>query len=349
MGQAAISYPPLDVVIYITKFLWIEDIHALTAVSVTTNDMIEGETDLWPFLLNAALQRIISIPFRLDLNRTGKAMTKALIRRTCDHPTAIDSHILRKYKGPKNVSVKYSLPDIWSQIVQFEPVASPDHVHSVAHAFAHRRSVVSNNCFPCLAATAKVSNALLPFTKAMASPHRIGLISRGNNTVLGQHTATLSSVAYFESTIQPTATSLDNEALQHETTYSIGLAASPFPLARKVPGEDLYSFGYDSKSGHVMTGNRACTSAGVPYGEGDTVGCGVVYPLTDDTPGQIFFTKNGILQHKIPLVKELMQVFFAIAWFPVVVRVTCLSLVPFCHIYRLVLFSCVMEEKLTVI
>ena len=327
MGQT-ISYPPFDVVVYLTKFLWFDDIHSLTAVNHTLHLMLEGESDLWPWLLTSALQRVVSLPFPLLLGRVGVPETKALIRRTCDHPTAVDAHILRKYKGPQNVVLEAPAAPRGRRngslavTVRFEPKTSDDsHSFPSAQVPVTKRSVVSNNCFPCLAASARVPNALLPFAKVMAvTPHCMSGTSNHRNAAPFLHTATLSCIAYFEGTISLPTKSPESDNIHQSTVYSIGIAAAPFPVSSKLPGEDHYSFGYVSKSGHVISrSNRTCSGSGLPYGEGDTVGCGLIYPLVEGTPGHMIFTKNGEIQHKVPILANDMKTFFSIAWFPVMV------------------------------
>lgn len=330
MGQA-VSYPPADVVIYMAKYLWFDDIHALTVVSHTINFMIESESDLWRFLLNTATQRIISIPFSLSLHRTEASITKVLIRRTCDHPTSVDKHIFRKHKGLNHVHLDNSHNNTSSCVrITFNLPSSNSRSTDAAALQKMKCSVVANNCFPCLSAAARVPNALVPFTKISAPPVTDpGLSSsdKFNSSRCPLHTASLSAVAYFESSMHapPTCTSTsdtESDASQSHVEVSkffIGIAAAPFPIARKVPGEDVYSIGYDSNSGQVWRAGLACSMEGHPYIEGDTVGCGLVYPLTEDQPGVIFFTRNGKLQHKIKVLEQDKHAFFSIAWFPVMV------------------------------
>jgi hypothetical protein len=310
MGQT-ISYPPLDVVIHLAKFLWFDDIHAFTAVSHTINEMIESETDLWRTLLSIATQRILSIPFCLDLDRTGAALTKILIQRICDVPTSVDQHIFLKAKGPDNVIVEHS-QDNAPFTVRFQPAALTDESSRFAHATVTRRSVVGNNCFPCLIAATKVPRAFVPFTKVMAA----ATSCRRKSPSAPIHTASLSCVAYFEGTVLPTAASAGG-GVGADAVYSIGIACAPALIRSRVPGEDSFSFGYRSTSGLIMQSDQHCTNPGEPYGDGDTVGCGMVYPLTADVSGCIFFTKNGILQAEIEVVADN---FFSIPWFPVMVR-----------------------------
>lgn len=327
MGQT-ISYPPLDVVVYLSKFLWFEDIHAFTAVSHTIHDMIESESDLWRSLLSACLQRVLSIPFCLQLDRTDPALTKMLIRRTCDHPCGVDTLILRKHKGPDNVlAVENSNSDnIPITTIEFNP-PNKDSYNLNGPPVVTRRTVVSTNHFPCLKTSSKCPRALVPFTKVMAVATAYGQEKKKHHFVNSpRHTASLSSLAYFEGTLLPSLSSKCSSCrsddarmipLQNKTVQcSIGIACAPFIIRSKLPGDDSFSFGYTSGTGRIIQSGRMQCAPGQRYSTGDTVGCGLIYPLKDTMPGYIFFTKNGILQNKMQIVDKK---FFSIAWFPVMV------------------------------
>lgn len=309
MGQS-ISYPPLDVVIYLTKFLWFDDIHSFTRTSHTINEMLESESDLWRTLLHSSLQRVLSIPFCLHLERSDPALTKMLIRRTCDHPCGIDELILRNYKGPEHVLVIKN-----TQEVKFQQPPG-DSYHADEPAAVSRRTVVSNNHFPCLAKSSKCPRALVPFTNVRAVGAARSQQNRASRNNVPIHTASLSSVAYFEGTIIHQS---DTSTAQRGTIQCrIGIACAPSTIRSKLPGEDSFSFGYVSTSGQIVQNSEIQSGPGEPYSEGDTVGCGLIYPLIEGMPGHIFFTKNGLLQRKIMLYDA--KVFFSIAWFPVMVR-----------------------------
>ena len=304
MGQD-ISQAPFDAVIYIAKFLWIDDIQALTTVSRTLHNMIESESDLWRTLLQSAIQRVVSVPSFSKLCHTSTMLTKVLLRRICDFPTCIDKIILRKHKGPRSVSVE-EVVDHNGFVVSFNESDEIDN----GEVNLTKRSVVSNNCFPCLMSTSTVPRALVPFTKiALSSGSRSHHLSF-------MHSSDLSSVAYFEATIHHSP-SRRNQTLRDICDFYIGLACAPFVLNDRVPGEDSYSFGYCSANGNVMHSRVLCSTSNETYGVGDTVGCGLNYPLTTDTSGYVFFTKNGILQSKSRIIASN---FYSIPWFPVLVQ-----------------------------
>lgn len=316
MGQA-MSYPPLDVVIDVAKFLWFEDIHTATTVSRTVKDMMETETDLWRCLLSSVVNRVLSVPYGLHLERTDTIITKLLFQRFCDFPTSVDSIIFGKYKGPKNVSIEDI--SVGSNLtVNFQ---RPITASSLLHEVPTRRTIVASNSFPYLMGSTKVPRALVPFTKIMMSSCPAKRVAK-RMRVQSVHIASLSSVAYFECTMckSPLATcevqQIDGQN-HSKSIFRIGVACSPFIIRTSLPGDDSFSFGYDSSTGHVVQSHLPCGPPTEPYGAGDTVGCGIVYPLTPQDDGCIFFTKNGRLQQKVVLSN-----FFSICWFPVMVRLS---------------------------
>lgn len=312
MGQS-ISYPPLDVVIYLAKFLWFDDIHAFTTVSHAINDMIESESDLWRSLMHSSIQRVLAIPFSLHFERPDPALTKMLIRRTCDHPCVVDTHILLKHKGPDNVIVVESTQKKDTNITINFQQPPGDSYHPNAPTAMTRRTVVSNTHFPCVTNSIN-PRALVPFTKVMAVG-RCKQQRKTHNVNSPVHIASLSTVAYFEGTLLPTPNGEDKFS-KVVSMSSIGIACAPSITRSKLPGEDSFSFGYSSTNGQTMMAgvrhNAQCES----YSDGDTVGCGVIYPLKD-TSGYVFFTKNGTLQTKIKILNP--DIFFSIAWFPAMV------------------------------
>ena len=113
-----------------------------------------------------------------------------------------------------------------------------------------------------------------------------------------------------------------------------------------MPGWDIYSFGYHGDDGLFFSetsgggvelnepfgklGRLTCTpelsqlnqdffflylggSIFIP-GAGDTVGCGLIYPVSHKKKGYLFFTKNGRLVRRFPLSYH----YFYIKWFPVI-------------------------------
>lgn len=75
-----------------------------------------------------------------------------------------------------------------------------------------------------------------------------------------------------------------------------------------MPGWDLYSFGYHGDDGHYFHDNQQGVNTHETFGEGDIVGCGLVYPLEFGENGTLFYTKNGIFVRSFTLAFE--YVFF---------------------------------------
>lgn len=108
----------------------------------------------------------------------------------------------------------------------------------------------------------------------------------------------------------------------------IGISRVGFPLLGKMPGWDTHSYGYHSDDGRFFHGSSTNGTQLTPtadgemsstYGEGDTVGCGFIYPpLLHHGEGnhpRLFFTKNGKLVGS-SVIRD--QYFFDHAWFPTV-------------------------------
>lgn len=141
-----------------------------------------------------------------------------------------------------------------------------------------------------------VTRQLAPFTRVLCT---------GN----GKTIAYLSCIAYFEVNI---LVNQGYRAMDDIRRFSIGIACSLFPLRKKQLGCDQYSFGYH-REGSLVHANRKFAQM-PPYGSGDTIGCGLVYPpLANEPIAKIFFTKNGEL---VGLFDMGVESLLSLPWFP---------------------------------
>jgi hypothetical protein len=118
-----------------------------------------------------------------------------------------------------------------------------------------------------------------------------------------------SHVAYFEVTVLET----DRKPPENQAPcIAVGLCLEGFPLKQFMPGWGSQSVGYHSDDGQLHYGmDTVGLWPARPFGAGDTVGCGVVYPpLVGDAKGHpknlalgsIFFTLNGrVFSEGMPL------------------------------------------------
>ncbi|GLD91586.1 hypothetical protein PINS_up000119 [Pythium insidiosum] len=75
---------------------------------------------------------------------------------------------------------------------------------------------------------------------------------------------------------------------------SIGLAMRSFRLVEKQPGWDSRSIGYHGDDGHLFSRTAQGQPFSVPFGAGDTVGCGIRRDLEAQRTF-VYFTNNGDL------------------------------------------------------
>jgi hypothetical protein len=108
----------------------------------------------------------------------------------------------------------------------------------------------------------------------------------------------------------------------------IGIARPGFDIYRSMPGWDHYSYGFHGDDGLFFCGDSEHGFRPVggvvqnKFGQGDTVGLGLVYPRPDvlgeggaEDRGAIFFTKNGVL-HSVLSISD--HHFFEHSWFPAI-------------------------------
>lgn len=201
------------------------------------------------------------------------------------------------------------------------------------------RAVVANEHFPVTQSSSNefmTDNALTlrplsatPFTKIMSTG------------TTGRLVPVSSYVAYFEISIH----ALDASAplqVSHTAQYerndlfledikpcvSIGISRHGFNLYRFLPGWDPHSFGFHGDDGLFYCGDSTegvhiANANECMYGEGDTVGFGIVYPTKhgvfseedQHAHGGFFFTKNGKLHAYLC---NTYRHFFQHAWFPTI-------------------------------
>mgnify|MGYP001028601307 CR=1 FL=1 len=105
---------------------------------------------------------------------------------------------------------------------------------------------------------------------------------------------------------------------------AVGLANDIFDCERKMPGWDEHSYGLHSDDGKFFHGssNSDSSTMTTPFGEGDTIGCGILYRYDDvldptieravgrdasdlsGTSSRIFFTRNGKLIGIAPMIEK---------------------------------------------
>lgn len=300
MGQS-ISLPPSDLVIYISSFLCLEDLHSLELTAHLIRHVLLEERELWRSLLRNTLKNMYRTSFPEFVHVFGDiAHAKLLLQRLSNYPTRLDVHALRTNYGPKYV------------FVETEPPGKPEctavfHKTNNLDRSIRRRSIVANCCFPCQKETGWFPKANIPFTKVSRL--------RDKSRMGWAYKAALSNVAYFECKIHQVTPADD---YLDDTVFSVGLTCTSFSLGGKLPGEKGSSYGYESRHGYTLQSGKKISHAKVPYEEGDTVGCGIIYPLPtslDDPPtGCILFTKNGNLVACVELISDN---FFDLHWFPV--------------------------------
>jgi hypothetical protein len=200
------------------------------------------------------------------------------------------------------------------------------------------RSFVANDHFPVLLGHRTSSDSEASIRQVSAVPF-CKILSDNDGILI----PVLSCVAYFEVTIHPAVQpqAINSDITNHINLHpdinngvvscvSVGIARPLFQLTELMPGWDYHSYGLHGDDGLVFHGKsthgveftkdptQAC------FGEGDVVGCGVIYPpllyFTHDPGfserlGRLFFTKNGAFLGSIPLTDSY---FFQHAWFPCV-------------------------------
>ena len=126
----------------------------------------------------------------------------------------------------------------------------------------------------------------------------------------------LSRIAYYEVTMLPRIpVTGDPDHAEAQSCIAVGLCLGGFPLKCFMPGWSRMSVGLHSDDGQLHYGGgefSGLTNTGLDrtFGEGDTVGCGVIYPPLVGPPGRrndhgnIFFTINGVMCQDVVPVSE---------------------------------------------
>ena len=137
-------------------------------------------------------------------------------------------------------------------------------------------AVIGNNCFPTMPEC--VEPLPLPFSKLLPN--------RKNPT---QPIMAMSRVAYFEVTIHepepPSATQTQQERNgMSPSCIAVGIASSRFPLTGRMPGWDIYSFGYHGDDGYMYHDHMESENfdLGKTFGPHDIIGCGLIFLLNMD-------------------------------------------------------------------
>ncbi|KAJ0401914.1 hypothetical protein P43SY_003531 [Pythium insidiosum] len=128
-----------------------------------------------------------------------------------------------------------------------------------------------------------------------------------------EYIVSLVAGGYFEISI--TKRQQQGPVLRHGAgdMTAVGLALSSFRLVEKQPGWDSRSIGYHGDDGNLFSRTAQGQAFSVPFGPGDTVGCGIRRDLSANRTF-VYFTNNGDL---IP--SGDMQIECSHAdWFPVV-------------------------------
>lgn len=320
---------PADILSLITSYLWFKDIFSLSVTSSKMYHGIHSDGKFWidlvdsvvrltyfdsvhvrPALVHAS-QNFSSVDFVLYLKQI-------LLTIPSYCPRTIDTKILSSYRGPENIMV-----------VDPRRVSGAQAVLFTGPLEENTRSIVANDCFPYLPTETEEMFVEIPFTKVVCTEKSQQLSPRSPHLAKKVGETVRSEIGYFECTIHnifcPPDISLmySDPSLSSRQSFCIGLACPPFTLKGQFPGYDNFSLGYKSDDGAFYQGSRSgILFDAEPYGAGDVVGCGIVYPSLDaHGKGKLFFTRNGRIQGRVLEIAG--DNFFTIPWFPVMVSQTC--------------------------
>jgi hypothetical protein len=289
---------PFDALSEIFSFVWFGDIDSVACCSHYFHKSIREAPRFRRQMLSKLAQALNNIDVSItDLDASSArwlAQRFAIWPSTLDYrhlPTLVTSSIDTDHK---NVRVHFCGPRLGGD-----------------------RAVFADMHFPCLASSEfswKVDNGRRDFASSLVPFSKI--VFRSSKRCIDG-----SCVAYFEVFVHPPPEYVQRDPyygrrLYHEnrpTCVSVGLANPSFSSEGRMPGWDSRSFGYHGDDGHYFHGDGVGIEFGPPFGSGDTVGCGIVYPPLVRS-GRLFFTKNGRYIGHIDLTPS----FFNIPWFPVV-------------------------------
>jgi hypothetical protein len=310
---------PTELLSHIASFLWFKDIASLSFISKETYHKIHSDGLFWMDLVESIMhlsffETVNVRPFLQQIS--GDYLPQDFVRFLkhlilsipAFSPRVIDTKILSSYRGPEGI-----------RVVGLDEMTDRTTILFSGTIEESVRSIVANDCFPYLPTDAELMHVSFPFTKVVAT-------DTSPQSMIGARTigeVVLSQIGYFECAIQtdfcPPETSPASLSLTSRQSFSIGLACPPFTLKGQLPGSDNFSLGYRSDDGAFCQGGiNGIQFGGEPYGAGDTVGCGLIYPSLDlSGKGKLFFTRNGQLQGRILEIAS--ASFFCIPWFPVLV------------------------------
>ena len=284
---------PTDIIVKVYEYLWFEDVRTYITL---TKDKQTGEKMIH-FLLNACLSKLKS-PFT---HMNSREFSSDPIRHNILHFVS---------KLPPWPSRLVTVED--SLLIDFERDDQIFYRFTGNH-LGGNAAVIGDNYFPILPQE-NSATLPLPFSKLVVNPQNPA-----------QPIMTMSRVAYFEVTIHepelpPVVSSSGNrEQLQYDSFPSciaVGLASSRFPLSGRMPGWDVYSFGYHGDDGFFYHDHMESEKFDLKktFGPHDTIGCGLSYPLEYGQSGNIFFTVNGVFVKSFHLHYD----YFTIEWYPAI-------------------------------
>jgi hypothetical protein len=309
---------PPELLSHIASYLWFKDIASLSVTSRGIYHGIHSDGLFWLDLVESIMRLTIfdTVNVRSFLQQVSAdyrpqdfvIFLKHLILSVPSFfPRVIDTKILGSYRGPEFI-----------RVIGLDGMIDRTTVLFTGPIEESVRSIVANDCFPYFPTETELMHVPMPFTKVVATHTKAASLRTIGEVVL-------SEIGYFECVIQTdfcppdTFTSSTSHLIPSHQSFSIGLACPPFTLKGQFPGADNFSLGYRSDDGAFCQGGVNGIQFGAePYGAGDTVGCGLIYPSLDrHSKGKLFFTRNGQLQGR-PL-EIASDSFFSIPWFPVLV------------------------------
>jgi hypothetical protein len=316
---------PNDLLSLVASYLWFKDISSLSMTSVKMYHGIHSDGKFWVDLVDSIVrlmyfESIHVRPFLVHMSQNFPSndfvfyLKQILLTIPSYWPRMIDTKIFSSYRGPENIVV-----------IDLEEASDMLAVLFTGPLEESARSIVANDCFPYLPTETEEAQQELPFTKIVCTETTQQLSPRSRHVSMKVGEAVRSEIGYFECTIHrtfcpPTTSSLySDHTLSSRQSFSIGLACPPFSLKGQFPGYDNFSLGYRSDDGAFYQGSRnGIQFGGEPYGSGDVVGCGIIYPSLDvHGKGKLFFTRNGQIQGRVLEIAS--DNFFTISWFPVLV------------------------------